>query len=110
MSHLSRILLVDAEPDVLEFMADLLRRQGHRVETATSGDEARSLARSQAFNVIVADGDMTSLSWEQLLRDFLDLQPHTPVILLTADGTSDLRNDMVIKRGAYDVITKPIED
>src|SRR2546427_8146877 len=102
MSHASRILLVDNEPEVLDYTADLLRRQGHQVETAASGDEALSLAKNQAFNLIVTDLEMPDLGWEPLLHDFLDLQPHTPVILLTADGPIDLQTDMVIKKGAFD--------
>ena len=67
MSHPSRILLVDEEPDVLEFMADPLRKQGHQVETAFSGEEAKSMARNQPYNLIVADVDSPGLSWEHLL-------------------------------------------
>jgi two-component system, NtrC family, response regulator GlrR len=104
-----RILVVDSEPEVLDYTADLLRKQGHEVLTASSSTEAESLARSQAFNLIVTDLEISGPSWETLLRQFLDLQPHTPVIVLTSHGTIDEQADLVIKRGAFDVITKPID-
>lgn len=109
MSESGRILVVDNEPEVLDYTADLLRRQGHEVVTASSSGEAMSLAQAQAFNLIVTDLEAPGLSWEPLLAGFLNLQPQTPVIVLSAHGTIDEQADMVIKKGAFDVITKPID-
>src|SRR5215475_6978693 len=103
MSGTARILVVDDEPEVLDYTADLLRRQGHEVLTSSTTPDALALACSQAFNLIVADIEMPDISWETLLAKFLDLQPHTPVIVLSSHGTMEDQAEMVVRKGAFDV-------
>jgi two-component system response regulator GlrR len=104
-----RVLLVDDEPKILELTAPLLRRHGCEVTTAQSGDAAIALAEEQSFHTIVTDMQMPGLNWESLLQKLLALQPTTPVILLTAFGTIERGLDL-IRKGAYDLISKPYNE
>src|SRR5207249_9121904 len=103
------ILLVDDEVKIVELTADLLRRHGYHVTTAGSGDEAVVQTEEQSFNVIITDMQMPGLSWEPLLRKFLVLHASTPVILLTAYGTIE-RGLELIRKGAYDLVSKPFNE
>ena len=109
MSLGKRILLVDDEAKIVEMTAVLLRRQGYRVTTAGSGDEAVAFAEEQAFHAIITDMQMPGLSWEPLLERLLAIQPHTPVILLTAYGTIE-RGLELIRNGAYGLVSKPFNE
>jgi two-component system response regulator GlrR len=109
MSAAKQILLVDDEAKIVEMTATLLRRHGYAVTTAGSGDEAVSLAEEQTFNAIITDMQMPGLSWEPLLQRFLALHPSTPVVLLTAYGTIERGLDL-IRRGAYDLVSKPFNE
>jgi two-component system response regulator GlrR len=104
-----RVLLVDDEEKILELVALLLESQGCIVTTASSGEEAVSLAEEQAFNIIITDMQMPGLSWEALLKKLLSIQPGTPVILLTAYSSVERSLDL-IRQGAYDLIQKPHKD
>lgn len=101
-----RILLVDDEEKILEITSLILERQGCHVTTAKSGDEAVLLAQEQAFHTILTDMQMPGLNWEALLTRLLALQPTTPVLLLTAFGTVERGLDL-LRKGAYDLISKP---
>jgi DNA-binding NtrC family response regulator len=59
--------------------------------------------------VIITDMQMPGLSWEALLQKLISLQPHTPVILLTAYGSIE-RGLELIRSGAYDHISKPFNE
>ena len=50
-----KILLVDDEPDILEFMSYNLSNEGYKVYTATNGEEAIEKAKSKSPNLILLD-------------------------------------------------------
>lgn len=82
------MLVVDDSPLVRRTVERMLARQGHRVRTATSGEEAFDLCLREPFDLVVSDVTMGALSGFQLCR-LLRSDPATedlPVVLLTAAG------------------------
>jgi CheY-like chemotaxis protein len=55
------ILVIDDEPSIVCGLAQLLRRDGHRVETAANGQRALALLHERRYDVIVCDLQMPHL-------------------------------------------------
>lgn len=106
----SRILLVDDEEDILEFMRYNLEREGYSVATATGGEQALELARGFAPALIVLDVMMPGMdgleTCRALRRD--PAQRDTVVAFLTARA-EDHAQIAGLDAGADDYIVKPIK-
>lgn len=83
--------------------------EGYRTDTALDGDQALAKLQGERFRVILSDIQMPGVNGLELLRELKGRSPDTPVIFITGHGHID---DAVeaIKLGAYDYITKPIDD
>ncbi|MEO5675017.1 MAG: response regulator transcription factor [Chitinophagales bacterium] len=108
--HHPKILIVDDEIDVLEFIAYNLQREGYRTTTAKDGLEAIRIARHDKPDLIVLDVMMPNLdgyATAEHLRNQKELK-NTLIVFLTArnDEESELKGFNV---GADDYITKPIK-
>ncbi len=104
----SRILVVDDDKATCRLLALSLRGAGHVVETASSVDEAKALARTLEPQVVVTDLNMAGSSGLDLCRAFGDLWPDVPVIVVTAFGSMQTAIE-AMRVGAYDFITKPFD-
>jgi len=82
---ISTILLADDEEVVLSLMALFLEREGHRVLTAKSGQEALALAEKHDFSIdlMIADVDMPVMSGLELARRFSESNPRTPILFVS---------------------------
>ena len=84
----ARILVVDDEPGIREFVDRALRGAGHITATAASGAEALELFESSdPFDVLLTDFRMPGMSGDELARRIRQRQPQTKVLYLT--GFSD---------------------
>lgn len=84
---MSRILLVDNEPDVIEALRITLESRGHHTMTALDGWEAFELASGRLPDVVITDWKMPRVDGLGLCRLLRHNQPSAdlPVILLSAD-------------------------
>jgi two-component system alkaline phosphatase synthesis response regulator PhoP len=103
-----RILVVDDEEDLLELISYNLSKEGYRVTTAASGEEAMREARSNPPDLIVLDlllPSVDGLEVCKLLKSDTRTK-HVPIVMLTAKGEEA---DVVsgLELGADDYITKP---
>src|SRR5215469_6691643 len=102
---LSRILIVDDDPDLLSACTVGLTALGHQVWTAHTGAEGLDQAAIRAPEVIVLDlglPDLDGLEVCKRIRTWSDV----PVIVLSADGSEDRKVD-ALEHGADDYMTKP---
>jgi signal transduction histidine kinase len=106
MSQPFRILVVDDEPRGVELLSRCLRGLGE-TETATTGEEAWSLAETGDFDLVVSDQRMPGCSGVELLTRVAEHRPYTGRILIT--GYTDLESTIdAINRGRiHAYLTKP---
>ena len=107
---MSRILIVDDDPALLEALPENIRnRMGDiQVDTAESGARALSLIAEVDYDAIVTDIKMPELDGLSLLEKARQIRPDTPTLLITGHGERDL-TVRALRGGAYDFIEKPIE-
>ena len=101
-----RVLLVDDERLYVDSLAKILQRRGFEVVIAYDGAASVALAAEQEPDVVVLDMRMPRRDGLATLDDLRNLNPDTPVILLT--GHADLEcASAALHRGAVDVLLKP---
>ena len=108
-THESSLLVVDDDKHVLEAMADYLRGQGYRTETASTCLEAIERMREFPFEVAICDVCLPDADGFHLLDWAVENAPETAVILLTGYGTIESAVE-AIRIGAFDYLTKPVID
>ena len=105
-----KILLVDDEPDILEFLAYNLKKEGFQVQTAQNGREALKVAQEQLPHLIVLDVMMPGMDGIETCEE-IKKQPQLQdslVAFLTARG-EDYSQIAGFEAGADDYIAKPIK-
>jgi two-component system copper resistance phosphate regulon response regulator CusR len=101
-----RVLLVEDEHGIGDFVARGLREEGFAVEWATDGDAGWHHLRTGAWDVVLLDWWLPGLDGLALLRKFRQAGRDTPVLMLTArDGVSDRVRGL--DGGADDYLCKP---
>ncbi len=103
------LLLVDDDRRVLESMADWLRSQGHRVDTAASYAQAVAAVDKKNYDLVLADIRLGDGDGFDLLAHCRSAHPAAAVILLTGYGTAEAAIEAV-RAGAFDFLTKPLID
>jgi two-component system response regulator PilR (NtrC family) len=83
-----------------------LRKEGHRVETVTSGEAAKKKIDSALFDVIITDIRMPNINGIEVLRHAHSISPDSLVILITAVDDMEAAVQAVKAGGAYDYIRK----
>jgi two-component system copper resistance phosphate regulon response regulator CusR len=101
-----RILVVEDEPGIANFLKDGLSEEGFAVDLASDGNNGLHLALSNDYDIILLDWLIPGLSGVEVCRKFREKNLSTPVIFLTAKGTVQ---DTVfgLEAGANDYIKKP---
>src|SRR5581483_810304 len=79
----ARVLAVDDDPDVLEVVRQFLGMDGHRVATASGGQEALDRLRSDHFDLVITDLAMPEMNGGELATAIKLQTPNVPIILLT---------------------------
>jgi two-component system response regulator AtoC len=102
-----KILIVDDEDIVRDFISEVLIRMGFAPLAAESGEKAIDHLQRAEFDVVISDFKMPGVSGMDVLRKALELWPDCRVIIITAFGTIENAVE-AMKMGAHDYITKPI--
>jgi PAS domain S-box-containing protein len=103
------ILTVDDEEIIRETIASYLENRGFRVLQATNGREGLEVFAAERPDLLLVDLRMPEMDGLEVLSRLQVDAPETPTIVVS--GTGVLRDAIeAIKRGAWDYVTKPIED
>src|ERR1700682_6191080 len=102
----ARILLVEDEPGIVDFVRRGLEAEGFAVESALDGTEGERLALSGSFDAIVLDLMLPGRSGLGILASLRRAKPSVPVIVLTARGEVEDRVGG-LDAGAVDYLIKP---
>jgi len=105
----ARILVVDDELSMRQYLEVLLRRRGYDVVTAGSLSDARARLSEQPADLVVSDMRLGNDSGMQVLREVREHSLGTEVILITAFGTPAAAVE-AMRAGAYDYICKPFDN
>ncbi len=103
---MTRILVVEDEPDIALALKDDLRRFGYEVETAGDGEIALRRGRSEPWDLVLLDVMLPRLDGFEICRELRRARIRTPIILLTA-RTQEAEKVLGLELGADDYVTKP---
>ena len=103
-----RILVVDDELSMREFLAILLEREGYAVDQADSAEAALALLDAGSYDLVISDVKMPGLDGIRLLEIIKEHTPETAVLMMTAFSTAEQAVE-AMKLGAYDYIAKPFK-
>lgn len=104
----ARILIVDDELSMREFLAILLEREGHEVSVSENAARALELIGAEEFDLIISDVNMPGLDGISLLKRVKEIAGDTVVLMITAFSTAEQAVE-AMKHGAYDYIAKPFK-
>jgi two-component system, NtrC family, response regulator AtoC len=107
MSH-SRVLVIDDDALMREFVEEALVRKGYEVETAHGGPEGLDALKRTTFDVVVTDLKMTPIDGIAVVREVRRESADTACIVMTAYGTIQTAV-AALKEGAQDYILKPFD-
>jgi len=113
MSEKARIIVVDDEVGMCEFLRYLLEGEGYQVDYAHSGIDAleklKAKLDSQPFHLVLADIRMPGMDGLELLRKVKEIDPGIVFVVMT--GFASLETAIkVIKYDGYDYLVKPFDD
>jgi DNA-binding response OmpR family regulator len=102
----ARVLLIDDEVRILNFVSRALRSEGFVVDIAADGTRGLEMATSRRYEVIVLDLLMPGMDGRTVLRRIIERRADQPVIVLSALGDPDSKVGC-LDLGADDYLTKP---
>ncbi len=104
-----RILIVDDDELMRDFMLSTLSQDDYEIEEADSAEKALKLLGKKDFDIVISDIKMSGMSGIELFHKIYDLKPQIKWILITAYGSIE-EAVSAIKKGAFDYLTKPLKN
>ena len=102
----ARILVVDDELSMREFLTILLEREGYHAEAAPDAESGLRLLTAGGFDLVISDVNMPGIDGLALLEEIKRLNADIAVLMVTAFSTAEQAVE-AMKLGAYDYIAKP---
>ncbi|MFA6141900.1 MAG: response regulator transcription factor [Candidatus Omnitrophota bacterium] len=101
-----RILVIEDEKKIADFIKRGLKEEGYAVDTAYDGEQGQFLAKTNSYDLILLDLMLPKIDGITLCKNLKKEEIHVPIIMLTAKDTVE---DKVagLDAGADDYITKP---
>lgn len=101
-----RILVIEDDPTVGNFVKRGLEEQRYRVDLVDTGDRGEELARSESYDLIVLDMRLPGRSGMDVIRSLRSSGIERPILVLTAQDAIDAKVE-TLRAGADDYVTKP---
>ena len=102
-----RILVIDDEPHILNFIEINLVHAGFRVLKAVTGQQGIDLAFEEGCSLVLTDLRLPDMDGVEVMQKIHERLPRLPTIIMTGYGTIDNAVE-AMKRGARDYLTKPV--
>lgn len=103
---IDRILVVDDEPLMRDFIAETLQRKGLEVFIANNGIKALEMLKSHSFDMIITDMRMKEVTGIDLLKKVKEQSPATIVVVITGFGSIENAVE-AMRLGAFTYLIKP---
>ena len=104
----NRILVVDDERSMREFLDIMLSKEGYQVSLAENGEEACELLEKEEYDLLITDIRMKDLDGIGVLKKAKSIIPDIVVVMISAFATANTAVD-AMREGAYDYIPKPFK-
>ena len=101
------LLWVDDEIELLKAHIIFLEKKGYEVITVSNGADAIEQCQTQTFDLVLLDEQMPGLSGLETLQQIKDIQPATPVVMVTKSEEEDIMNQAIGAKIA-DYLIKPV--
>ncbi|MGZ8158201.1 MAG: sigma-54-dependent transcriptional regulator [Methylobacter sp.] len=101
-----RILVVDDDPGIVDYLLDMLRQAGYSAAGYTDTTEALNAIAAEPFDLVISDVEMPGMRGLDLIAAIHRLRPEQLVLLITAFGSIELAMQSV-RAGACEFLTKP---
>ncbi len=102
------ILVIDDEEAQLQSLKSYLERRNYDVYTASTGEEGYKIAQNYTIDLVLTDFRMPEWNGFVVLRKIKELNPEIDIVVITAYGSLEDAVE-IMKAGAYDYLTKPID-
>ena len=103
-----RILAIDDEPAMTEWLKVLLEHNGFEVKTALIGTRGEEIFKTWRPDAVITDMLLPDVDGIELVRKFKQLDPEAEVIIITGQGNIP-RSVEAVKAGAFDFLEKPVD-
>lgn len=103
---IEKILIVDDEMLMRNFLVEALKRKGIEALQAENGEKAIKLIQDQSFDMVITDLKMPGMTGMDVLKRIKELSPRTLVMIVTAFGTIENAVE-AMKAGAFHYLIKP---
>jgi two-component system, NtrC family, response regulator PilR len=103
-----RILVVDDDRSMREFLEILLVTEGYQVTLADCGERACEILADNAFDLVITDIRMKEINGIGVLKKAKQVNPDGVVVMISAFATADTAVE-AMREGAYDYIPKPFK-
>lgn len=101
-----RLLVVDDDPGIVDYLLDMLRQENYSVVGYTGTAEALEVIAAEPFDLVISDVEMPGMRGLELMAAIHQQRPEQLVLLMTAFGSIDLAMQSV-RAGACEFLTKP---
>ena len=105
---MSRVLIVDDDPQVRELLRDFLTAKEYEVIEAGTGGEGLKRLREERPHLLLLDINMPDMSGLEVLREAKAIDPAVGVIMVTGVQEEAIGRQ-ALRDGAFDYITKPLD-
>ncbi len=102
-----KLLVVDDEKDICDFVKSFFQERGYDVQTSSSGEDALEIIKKDRPDLILLDIKMNGMDGIAALKHIKDIDRSIKVVMVTALEDQDKMNE-ACKLGACEYITKPL--
>jgi len=104
----SKILVIDDEESMCNFMEIMLAKEGYNVDTVVSGRDGVLLLKERNYDLVIADLNMPEMSGIEVLKKIRSFKQDQDLVVMTAYASVETAIE-AMKQGAADYITKPFK-
>lgn len=105
---MAKILVVDDDPGMREFLKIFLQKEKHEVLSVNCGEDALKIIDNEEFDLVITDLKMKNVSGIKVLEKVKSISFYTEVVVMTAYGSVESAVE-AMKLGAFDYIEKPFQ-
>ncbi len=108
MPH-GRILVIDDEDSIREYLSMMLEREGYEVLAASDGKKAVKLSKRESFDAVITDIQLPGMTGIEILGSFKESDPTVPIIIVTGHASQESAIE-ALNLGAFYYLLKPVSN